>query len=364
MKHVSEFRDGQALLQISKKIKALVTKDWKVMEICGGQTHSIVKNRLEELLPSSVQLLHGPGCPVCVTSEAAIDEAIELAFLEKVILVTFADMLRVPGTRLSLAEARAAGAQVETVYSPLDAIDVASANPGKEIVFFAIGFETTALPNALSLLKAESLQLKNFSLLVSQVLVPPAIAALMQSPSNQIQGFLAAGHVCTLMGSRAYEPLVQKYKIPVVITGFEPVDILMGLWMCLQQLESNEYKLENQYKRLVKENGNEEAQGILNKCYECCDQEWRGMGIIPESGWRLKDKYRQYDSRFRFQMVSQKKEGQVINKCKAGEVLQGRIKPTDCPYFLKECHPLKPLGAPMVSSEGACAAYATYTIFS
>jgi hydrogenase expression/formation protein HypD len=364
MKHVHEFRDGESILQIAKKINSLVQGSWKIMEICGGQTHSIVKNRLEELLPGSLQLLHGPGCPVCVTSETSIDEAIELAFLKNVILVTFADMLRVPGTKISLAEARAAGARVETVYSPLDAVDIATQNSEKQIVFFAIGFETTALPNAVALLKAKAANLENFSLLVSQVLVPPAMEALMQSPSNQIQAFLAAGHVCTLMGSRAYEPLVQKYKIPIVITGFEPVDIMMGIWMCVQQLEAGEHRLEIQYRRLVKESGNEEAQRVLNECYQCCDQEWRGMGIIPQSGWRLRDKYRQFDARVRFQFVRVAGDDVVeivkINKCKGAEVLQGKIKPTDCPYFLNECHPLKPLGAPMVSSEGACAAYATY----
>lgn len=363
MKYVTEFRNADLLQALAQKITATTHRPWNIMEICGGQTHSIVKHRLEELLPNSLQLLHGPGCPVCVTSEKAIDEAIALADEESIILVTFADMLRVPGSGESLAQARARGAHIESVYSPLDAVDIAIKNPNLNVVFFAIGFETTAFPNALALLRAHRENTKNFYLLVSQVLVPPAIESLLSSADCRINGFLAAGHVCTLMGSLAYEPLVQKYRVPIIITGFEPVDILMGILMCVGQLERGEAKLEIQYSRLVGPSGNPQAQLVLNDCYEVCDTEWRGMGMIPNSGWRLRSKYIRYDARIQFSKILKKKlqgSSSISGDCKSGLILQGQMKPNECPYFLKTCHPLSPLGAPMVSSEGACAAYAAY----
>jgi hydrogenase expression/formation protein HypD len=348
---------------MASQIKKKTRNKWNIMEICGGQTHSIVKHRIEELLPPQIQLLHGPGCPVCVTSEKGIDEAIRLSFINSTILVTFADMLRVPGTKESLAQARARGAQVETVYSPLDAVDIALKNPESKIVFFAIGFETTALPNAIALLKAKQQELSNFFLLVSQVLVPPAIESLLNAQDCQINAFLAAGHVCTVMGSIEYEALVKRHLVPIVITGFEPVDVLMGILMCIEQLEQGQALLEIQYSRLVERSGNTRAQDILKQVFEVCDIEWRGMGTIPQSGWKLSPEYLKYDARVEFAdelLKANLSDLEYSQDCRSGLVLQGRMKPIACPHFMKKCHPLNPLGAPMVSSEGACAAYAQY----
>lgn len=358
MKYLSEFRDPDAAKILSSRIKEITKQNWKIMEICGGQTHSILKYSIDELLPEKISLIHGPGCPVCVTPLEMIDKAIEIASRSDVIFTSFGDMLRVPGSKLDLLSVKANGGDVRMVYSPLDAVKIAQSNPGKKVVFFAVGFETTAPANGMSVLRAKELGLKNYSILCSHVLVPPAIEALMSGYNSSINGFLAAGHVCTVMGYEEYFPLAEKYNIPIVVTGFEPIDILQGILKCVTLLEEGKNIVENQYSRAVKKEGNIAAKEIIKKVFEVTDRKWRGIGLIPMSGLRLKDEFSEFDAEKIFDVKDiQVNEPEV---CIAGEVLQGLKIPTDCPAFGKECTPENPLGAPMVSSEGACAAYFHY----
>jgi hydrogenase expression/formation protein HypD len=358
MKYLQEYRDSNQIQGLLRKIDKITTKPWVIMEICGGQTHAIMHYGLEQLLPKEIELIHGPGCPVCVTSLELIDKATILASLKNVIFTTYGDMLRVPGSNGDLFSVRAKGGDIRVVYSPLDAVEIARNNPGKEIVFFAIGFETTAPANAMSVLKAETLGINNFNLLVSQVRVPPAIKLLLSSPYSRVQGFLAAGHVCTVMGYHEYIGLSDTFNIPIVVTGFEPLDILNGIYHCINQLEFGVAKTENAYTRLVTQAGNQNAQEIINQVFTNCDRQWRGIGLIKDSGWSLRPKYADYDAEIKFSVG-----GQVTNEsgeCISGEILQGLKKPFECPAFRKLCTPESPLGATMVSSEGACAAYYKY----
>ncbi|WOJ93135.1 hydrogenase formation protein HypD [Congregibacter variabilis] len=358
MRFLEEFRDPAMASLIVHRIHQLVTGNWVLMEVCGGQTHSIIRHGIDQLLPDSVELIHGPGCPVCVTPTHCIDEALALATQESIILTTFADMLRVPGSHDDMLACKARGADVRSLYSPLDAVKIAAENPEREVVFFAVGFETTAPVNALSVLQAQALGLTNFSLLVSQVTVPPAIEAIARAPDNRIQAFLAAGHVCTVMGSWQYESLARRLAKPIVITGFEPLDILLGIEAALQQLEQNAARVENQYARYVDRGGNLQAQELIQKVFTTSDQDWRGLGILLQSGLTLNERYQAYDARKRFALdVAPAARG---TRCHAGEVLTGRIRPQQCPHFGSECTPDSPLGATMVSGEGACAAYYRY----
>ncbi len=358
MKYVDEFRDPVAAKNLQRKIKELCTKQWSIMEICGGQTHSILKNGIHELLPEEINLIHGPGCPVCVTPVEMIDKAVEIAGREDVIFTSFGDMLRVPGSQKDLLSVKSEGGDVRMVYSPLDAVKIAANNPEKKVVFFAIGFETTAPANAMAVLEAERKGLQNFSILCSQVLVPPAIKALMNSKDVNIQGFLAAGHVCTVMGYWEYVPLAEEFRIPIVVTGFEPVDILEGVYRCVKQLEEGTYFVENQYSRVVTKEGNKAAQALLQKVFRKTDMKWRGMGVIPESGLKLKEEYSDFDAEMVFSTDDIFADEPEI--CIVGEILKGVKKPIECPAFQKECTPEHPLGAAMVSSEGACSAYFHY----
>lgn len=358
MKYLSEYRSQEVVEQYLDELHRIVTRDWTIMEVCGGQTHSLVKNGILSLLPRQVRMVHGPGCPVCVTPLHLIDKAVYLAEEKEVILCSYGDMLRVPGSKRSLLEAKAAGADVRILYSPLEAVKLAAENPGREVVFFAVGFETTAPANALSIVHAQRAGLHNYSILTSHVLVPPAIEAIVNDPGNVVQGFLAAGHVCTIMGMDEYYPLVEKYKLPIVVTGFEPVDLLQGILMLVKQLEHGEYKLENQYSRVVKPDGNPQARSVIQNVFEVTDREWRGIGNIPHSGFELQQDYRQYDANHKFDIKLDKAAESA--ECIAGEILRGIKKPAQCPQFGKKCTPLNPLGAPMVSSEGACAAYYHY----
>jgi len=355
MKFMTEFRDADVVAQYMEEIRRTVTRPWTIMEVCGGQTHSLVKNGILQLLPPEVRMVHGPGCPVCVTPLNLIDKAVHLALDKGVILCSYGDMLRVPGSKMSLLEAKAAGADVRILYSPLEAVKIASETPGREVVFFAVGFETTAPANALSVLHAQHLGVKNYSILTSHVLVPPAIEAVMNDEEAQIQAFLAAGHVCTIMGISEYEPLVQRYKIPIVVTGFEPVDLVQGILMTVRQLERGEYKLENQYSRVVRPEGNPEAIKVIRQVFEESDREWRGIGNIPNSGYEVRADLAEYDADKKFAVNIEKVP--ESEECIAGLVLKGIKKPHECPAFGKKCTPQFPLGAPMVSSEGACAAY-------
>lgn len=355
MKFLSEYRDPALVQQYLSELKRITKRHWTIMEICGGQTHSLVKNGILTLLPSQITMVHGPGCPVCVTPLNLIDKAIYLAEEKGVILCSFGDMLRVPGSKKSLMEAKAAGADVRILYSPLEAVKVAQENLNKEVVFFAVGFETTAPANALSVLHAQRLGIQNYSILTSHVLVPPAMEALLSDEQNVVQGFLAAGHVCTIMGMKEYEPIVNKYKVPIVVTGFEPVDLLQGILMLVKQLEQGEYKLENQYSRVVKPEGNKDAIQIIQQVFTVTNREWRGIGTIPQSGYELKSEYAVYDANKKFSIPQTKV--QESSECIAGDILKGIKKPHECAQFGKKCTPLHPLGAPMVSSEGACAAY-------
>ncbi len=355
MKYLDEFRSPELVKQYLDEIHSTVTRPWNIMEICGGQTHSLVKNGILDLLPDQINMIHGPGCPVCVTPLALIDEAIYLAEKKNVILCSFGDMIRVPGSKKSLLEAKAGGAEIKIVYSPLDAVKIAKENPDREVVFFAVGFETTAPPNALSVIQAQAMGLKNYSILTSHVLVPPALEAIFADEESEVHGVLAAGHVCAIMGTEEYYPIVEKYKRPVVITGFEPVDLLNGILQIVKQLEKGEYKLENAYKRVVREGGTPSAKQIIFKAFEVSDRDWRGIGTIPVSGYRLKDEFKKYDAHLKFSVsINQVKESEA---CIAGQILKGIKKPSECPQFGKKCTPEHPLGAPMVSSEGACAAY-------
>lgn len=355
MKFMSEYRDAELVEQYMGEIRRTATRTWTIMEVCGGQTHSLVKNGLLQMLPEQVQMVHGPGCPVCVTPLHLIDKAIFLALEKRVTLCSYGDMLRVPGSSKSLLEAKAAGADVRILYSPLEAVKIAQDNPEKEIVFFAVGFETTAPANALSVLHAQRLGLKNYSILTSHVLVPPAIEAVMNDEASNIQGFLAAGHVCTIMGTGEYKPLVERYQIPIVVTGFEPVDLAQGILMTVRQLERGECQLENQYSRVVKPEGNPEAVKVIEQVFEVQDREWRGIGTIPHSGYELRAKFADFDANRKFEINIEHAPENA--DCIAGLVLKGIKKPHECSQFGKKCTPQFPLGAPMVSSEGACAAY-------
>ena len=354
MKYLTEYRNLEATKSYLELIEKTITKPWNIMEICGGQTHGLVKNGILDLLPDNVQMIHGPGCPVCVTPLNLIDKAIEL--LENgVIVCSFGDMIRVPGSKKSLLEAKADGGDLRILYSPIEAVKIAKNNPDKEVVFFAVGFETTAPANALSVLHAQKEGLKNYSILVSHVLVPPAMEAILDDEFCKINAFLGAGHVCVIMGYKEYFPLAEKYKIPIVITGFEPLDLVQGIYMAVKQLEEGEYKVENQYSRAVKEEGNTAAINVINQVFEVGNREWRGIGEIPNSGYVLTKEFKDFDAESKFGISN------IIvpenPDCIAGEILRGIKKPHECSQFGKVCNPSNPLGAPMVSSEGACAAY-------
>lgn len=358
MTFAEKSRDRDLAGRYAAAIEKLVTQPWNIMEVCGGQTHAIVRYGIDKLLPPTVNLLHGPGCPVCVTPTAYIDKAIDLAGMPNVIFCSYGDMIHVPGTISDLDTTRAAGGDVRIVYSPLDAVRIAQENPTNEIFFFAVGFETTAPANAMAVLQAAAAGLTNFSVLVSQVLVPPAIEALLSASDHQIDGFLAAGHVCTIMGIEEYEPLAAKYHVPIVVTGFEPVDILQGVYMCLRQLEQQEAMVENQYARAVQSAGNAEAQRIMKMVFEVIPREWRGIGEIGQSGLGLRPGYAAFDAEVRFGAVGKFAEKET--PCISGDILRGQKKPTDCPLFGGSCNPEAPMGVTMVSSEGACAAYYRY----
>ena len=358
MKYLDEFQDPDLARRLLDDIHATVTRPWALMEVCGGQTHSIIRHGLDQLLPDQVELIHGPGCPVCVTPLEVIDKALEIASRPDVIFCSFGDMLRVPGTGRDLFQVRSEGGDVRVVYSPLDALKIAQDNPGREVVFFGIGFETTAPPNAMTVHQARKLGIRNFSLLVSHVRVPPAIEALMQSPQCRVQAFLAAGHVCSVMGTGEYPELAERYKVPIVITGFEPLDILEGVRRAVRQLERGEHRMENAYPRAVRDEGNPAAKAMLADIFEVTDRAWRGIGVIPASGWRLAERYREYDAEHRFSVTAINTQEPAA--CRSGEVLQGLIKPHECEAFGTTCTPRSPLGATMVSSEGACAAYYLY----
>ncbi len=358
MKYLDEYRDQRIARALASEIAQRTTRPWVLMEICGGQTHTIMRYGLDELLPPGIELVHGPGCPVCVTPLETVDKAIELASRPEVILVSYGDMLRVPGSRSDLLRAKAQGADVRIAYSPNEAVKIARANPDHKIVFLAIGFETTAPANAMAAWQAKRENLANFSMLVSHVLVPPAIRALMASSSNRVQGFIAPGHVCTVVGCKEYEDLVRDFRIPIVVGGFEPVDILEAVLMLVRQLEAAAARLENQYVRSVSYRGNLPAQQVIAEVFEVADQKWRGIGLIPQSGLRLREEYAAYDANRLFDLAELTVDEPA--ECISAQVLQGLKKPTDCPAFGTRCTPENPLGAPMVSTEGACAAYYHY----
>ena len=358
MKYLDEFSDPDLARKLLDQIHAATDKRWSIMEVCGGQTHSIIRHGIDQLLPDEIEMIHGPGCPVCVTPLEIIDKALEIAARPNVIFCSFGDMLRVPGSSKDLFRIKSEGGDVRVVYSPLDALNIARDNPDRQVVFFGIGFETTAPANAMTVYQAKRLGVQNFSLLVSHVLVPPAIAAIMESPDCRVQAFLAAGHVCCVMGTAEYPPLTEKYRVPIVVTGFEPLDILEGIRRTVIQLESGRHELENAYPRAVRAEGNEPAKAMLADVFEVTDRAWRGIGTIPRSGWRLAPKYREFDAEYRFAVEDLHTAESSI--CRSGEVLQGQIKPHECAAFGKECTPRNPLGATMVSSEGACAAYYLY----
>ncbi len=361
MKYLTEFRNGEVAQRMAREIHQLTTRPWKIMEVCGGQTHSIIKNGIDQMLPACIEMVHGPGCPVCVTPLELIDKALAIAAQPGVIFCSFGDMLRVPGTNGDLFQVKGRGGDVRVVYSPLDAVDLAAKNPDRQVVFFGVGFETTAPANAMSVHLAKRRGLRNFSLLVSHVLVPPAIEAIMSSQGNQVQAFLAAGHVCSVMGYWEYPPLAEKFKIPIVVTGFEPLDLLDGIRRAVRQLEEGRHEVENAYPRVVTFEGNRAAQSLLAEVFEVTDRAWRGIGVIPKSGWRLSEAYRDFDAEERFQISGIRTAESPL--CHSGDVLRGAIKPAQCPAFGKQCTPRHPLGATMVSSEGACAAYYNYGRF-
>jgi hydrogenase expression/formation protein HypD len=358
MKYLEEFSDPDLARRLVDQIHAVTTRPWAMMEVCGGQTHSIIRHGIDQLLPEGVEMIHGPGCPVCVTPLEMIDKALAIAARPGVIFCSFGDMLRVPGSGQDLFGVKSAGGDVRVVYSPLDALTIARENPDREVVFFGIGFETTAPANAMTVYQARRLGVRNFSLLVSHVLVPPAIAAIMESPSCRVQAFLAAGHVCSVMGTSEYPPLAERYRVPIVVTGFEPLDILEGIRQTIVQLESGRHEVQNAYPRAVRAEGNKPAMAMLEDVFEVADRTWRGIGMIPLSGWRLSPRYREFDAEYRFDVLGVHTEESSI--CRSGEVLQGLIKPHQCAAFGKQCTPRNPLGATMVSSEGACAAYYAY----
>lgn len=358
MKYIDEYRDAQVVRQIARDLAALTTGTWTIMEVCGGQTHAIIRYGIDELLPAGVTLIHGPGCPVCVTSLEMIDKAIQIAARPEVIFCSFGDMLRVPGSTVDLLAVKAGGGDVRMVYSPLDALKAARDNPGREVVFFAVGFETTAPANAMAVYQAHRQGVKNFTLLVAQVLVPPALRALLSSPIRRIQAFLAPGHVCTVMGYAEYEPIAQQYGVPIVVTGFEPVDILQGIYLSVKQLEAGRAEVDNQYSRSVRRDGNLSARALIRDVFTVVPQKWRGIGEIPQSGLSLREPYAAYDAERRFAVSGCKVDESA--ECQSGLVLQGAIRPAECPAFGGRCTPEQPLGAPMVSSEGACSAYYRY----
>jgi hydrogenase expression/formation protein HypD len=358
MKFLDEYRDGAAARRFVEAIQALVTRPWNIMEVCGGQTHSIVRFGIDELLPREVNLIHGPGCPVCVTPVELIDKAVAIAERPGVIFCSFGDMLRVPGTASDLLSVKSRGGDVRIVYSPLDAVKLAQENPGRQVVFFAVGFETTAPANAMSVVEARRLGLRNYSILVSHVLVPPALEAVLSSPQRRVDGFLAAGHVCAIMGTWEYLPIAEAHKVPIVVTAFEPLDLLQGLHMVLKQLEEGRHEVENQYQRLVRPAGNLKAQEMIKEIFTVKDRAWRGIGTIPMSGLGLREELADFDAERVFDVGHV--GGPEDPECQAGLVLQGIIKPTQCPAFGVRCTPDQPLGATMVSNEGACAAYYQY----
>ena len=358
MKYLDEYRDQQVAQKLVDEIRRTATRPWVLMEVCGGQTHSIVKYGLDALLPERVELVHGPGCPVCVTSLEMIDRAHAIARHPNVIFCSFGDMLRVPGSSSDLFKIKAEGGNVRIVYSPLDCLKIARANPDKQVVFFAIGFETTAPANAMVVWQAREQGISNFSVLVSHVLVPPAVTGILSSPDNRVQGFLGPGHVCAVSGWAEYEPIVEKYRVPIVITGFEPIDILQGVLMAVQQLEQGRAELENAYGRAVRREGNIGAQEMIGRVFRICDRGWRGIGVIPKSGFALTTEFSAYDAEQIFNVESVHATEPAI--CISGEILRGLKKPHDCPAFGKQCTPENPLGATMVSAEGACAAYYSY----
>lgn len=358
MKYISEYREASRVKAILAEIRRVVSRPWVLMEICGGQTHAIVRHGIDQLLPAEVELVHGPGCPVCVTPLELVDKALAIASLPGVILASYGDMLRVPGSSQDLYHVRAMGADVRVVYSPLDAVRIASDNPDKEVVFFAIGFETTAPANGMSVLQARAQGVANFSLLVSQVCVPPAMRAILDAPGNRVQAFLAAGHVCAVMGYWQYPAIAEHYGVPVVVTGFEPLDIARGILAAVRQLESGQAVAENAYERAVTLQGNKPAQTVIDQVFDWCDRNWRGIGLIPMSGWRLKPEFDFFDAERRFDVSQIEPEESPL--CIAGEILQGRKRPGDCGAFGRQCTPESPLGATMVSAEGACAAYFRY----
>ncbi len=355
MKYLTEYRDAHKVGLLLDEIARTVTRPWVIMEICGGQTHSIIRHGFDRLLPPELELVHGPGCPVCVTPLELIDKALAIAAQPDVIFTSFGDMLRVPGSNKDLFQIKSEGGDVRVVYSPLDCLKIARENPDKQVVFFGVGFETTAPANAMAVQQAKLQGIANFSMLVSHVRVPPAIDALLGAPENRIQAFLAAGHVCTVMGTWEYGPLVDKYRVPIVVTGFEPVDLARGILHAVRQLEAGRAEVENAYERLVVPEGNGPAQQLIETVFEPCDRKWRGVGFIPQSGWRLRPEYAEHDAEHRFAIGDIAVDESPL--CQAGLVLQGRLKPSQCPAFGKQCTPRTPLGAPMVSSEGACAAY-------
>ena len=358
MKYLSEFADPDLAALLLTDIAETVTRPWALMEVCGGQTHSIIRHGLDQLLPAEVELIHGPGCPVCVTPVEIIDQGLEIAERHDVIFCSFGDMLRVPGSSTDLFSVRAGGGDVRVVYSPLDALSIAEEHPSKQVVFFAVGFETTAPANAMAVHQARDRGLTNFSMLVSHVLVPPAIEAIAASPDSRVDAFLAAGHVCTVMGTAQYEPVAARKRVPIIVTGFEPLDVLDGIRRAIQQLEGGRAEVENAYPRAVRSDGNTVARAMLEEVFETTDRDWRGIGPIPMSGWRLSAAYREFDAELRFAVHDRRIEAN--NGCRAGEVLQGVIKPNQCEAFGVRCTPRHPMGATMVSSEGACAAYYRY----
>jgi hydrogenase expression/formation protein HypD len=355
MRYLSEYRDPQMARALVQRILDAATRRWTLMEVCGGQTHTIVKQGIHDVLEDAVEMIHGPGCPVCVTPLEQIDRALHLASRPDVIFTSFGDMLRVPGSECDLLQVKARGGEVRIVYSPLDAVEIARANPDREVVFFAVGFETTAPANAMAVWRARELGLRNFSVLVSHVTVPPAMVAILEDPACRVQGFLAAGHVCTVMGWEEYEPLAERYAVPIVVTGFEPLDILEGILMVVQQLEEVRHEVENQYVRSVRREGNRRAQDLVAKVFCTVDRGWRGIGSIPGSGLGLSDAFAAFDAERKFHLASIRAD--EPEACRAGEVLRGQIKPFECAAFGNVCTPERPLGAPMVSAEGACAAY-------
>jgi hydrogenase expression/formation protein HypD len=358
MKFIDEYRDADAAARFAQALRRLTTRPWTLMEVCGGQTHAIVKFGIDEFLPGDITLVHGPGCPVCVTPLELIEKAIEIASRPSVIFCSFGDMLRVPGRSKDLLSIKAEGGDVRIVYSPLDALTIAQDNPARDVVFFAVGFETTAPANAMAVFQAAKAGVENFSLLVSHVLVPPAMEAILSSPSNRVQGFLAAGHVCTVMGYTEYEPIARKYRVPIVVTGFEPLDILQGVYLCVKQLEEGRAEVENQYTRAVRRGGNAPAQALIKDVFEIVPRKWRGVGEIPQSGLGLREPYKRFDAERRFGVAHLTQDEPSV--CISGLILQGLKKPHECPAFGTDCTPEHPLGATMVSSEGACAAYYRY----